>query len=86
MLSACLAAAARYMRASPASPRQPVASFHMDASRLADNADDQAQYGLLNFDDHEVASRYIAAAQVKALAAIAMAVDRLAAATKDRQR
>jgi hypothetical protein len=56
----------------------------VEASVMADNADDQAQHALVTIGDHESAMQYIAAAQVKALAAIAMAVDRLAAAIEAR--
>jgi hypothetical protein len=47
---------------------------------MANHADDQAQHGLMEITGHETAMEFIAAGQVKALAAIAMAVDRLAAA------
>jgi hypothetical protein len=48
-------------------------------------ADDQAQWALHNASDPDQAMQYIAAAQVTALAAIAAAVDRLAAAVEDQR-
>lgn len=55
----------------------------MDATRLANNADAEAQQALRHGDDPEYARLYAAFAQVKALAAIAIAVDRLAGAVED---
>lgn len=50
----------------------------MDPTEEAWNAADAAVRALTELGDPEMADRYIAAAQVKALAAVAAALDRLA--------